>query len=94
MQTTMHSFLTMHLGYQQRMKIQLARAQSVGGWGGGKRFKGRQFKVRRMLSFFILLHLPVDLITKYNTFLFCPPGQMGNREKCSDMMLTEPESLT
>lgn len=30
MQTTMHSFLTMHLGYQQ-MKIQLAGAQSVGG---------------------------------------------------------------
>lgn len=52
-----------------------------------------QFKVRKILSFFILLHLPVDLITKYNIFLFYPQGQTGDGEKCSDVIPAEPKAL-
>lgn len=59
----------------------------------GKGATGTQFKVRKILSFFILLHLPVDLITKYNIFLFCPQGQTGDGEKCSDMIPAEPKTL-
>jgi len=61
--------------------------------GVGKGVKGTQFKVRKRLSFFILLHLPVDLITKYKMFLFFPWGQTGSGEKCSDMIPAEPELL-